>query len=258
MISTEIIILCAAAFAAGFVDAIIGGGGLIQTPVTLITLPQHPVATLLGTTKIPSIFGTGIAALQYSLKVKIKWRLMLLMCSIALAAAYAGSKVVSITSNQFMKPVIFFMLIIVAVYTYTKKDFGLAAKKQMSAKKEIIYGGVFALLVGFYDGFIGPGAGSFMVLFFIGILGFDFLKASAHSKLVNVCTNLGSIIFFSANGNILYHYALPMAAFNFAGSFLGSRLAILKGNTFIRIFFLLVIAATIIRFGHDIFIKKSP
>jgi uncharacterized membrane protein YfcA len=256
MMYTEITILCCGAFAAGFIDSIIGGGGLIQTPVTLLTLPQYPVATLLGTTKIPSISGTSVAAFQYVLKVKIKWRLMLLMCSLALAAAYTGSKLVSLTSNQFMKPVIFFMLISVAVYTYTKKNLGLAAKKQIPPEKEFMYGAFFALLVGFYDGFIGPGAGSFMVLFFISILGFDFLKASAHSKLVNVSTNLGSIIFFSVNGNILYHYALPMAVFNFMGSFLGARLAILKGNAFIRFFFLLVIAATILRFGYDIFIKK--
>lgn len=255
MITTEIIILCTAAFAAGFVDAVIGGGGLIQTPATLVMLPQYPVATLLGTTKIPSICGTSIAALQYSLKVKIKWRLMLLMCSIALLAAYSGSKLVSITSNQFMKPVIFCMLVLVAVYTYTKKDFGMAQQKTVSRQKELLQGTVFALLVGFYDGFIGPGAGSFMVLFFISILGFDFLQSSAHSKLVNVATNLGSVIFFSINGNILYQYALPMAVFNFAGSFLGSRLAILKGNKFIRIFFLTVIAATILRYGYDIFFR---
>ena len=256
MISPEIIILCAGAFAAGFIDSIIGGGGLIQTPVTLVTLPQYPVATLLGTTKIPSISGTSIAAVQYSLKVKIKWRLILMMCCIALTAAFAGSKLVSITSNSFMKPVIFCMLVIVAVYTYTKKDFGIAEAKEHSTKKEFLYSAVFALLIGFYDGFIGPGAGSFMVLFFISILGFDFLKASAHSKLVNVSTNLGSIIFFSLSGHILYQYAIPMAVCNFTGSFLGARLAILKGNKFIRIFFLLVIAATILRFGYDIFIKR--
>ncbi len=255
MITTEIIILCTAAFAAGFIDSIIGGGGLIQTPATLVTLQQYPLATLLGTTKIPSISGTSIAAIQYSLKVKIKWKLIALMCSIALAAAYAGSKVVSITSNRFMKPVIFCMLIIVAVYTYTKKDFGIAQEKAAPHKNELLYGALFALLIGFYDGFIGPGAGSFMILFFISILGLDFLKASAHSKLVNVSTNLGSIIFFSLSGNILFQYALPMAACNFAGSILGARLAILKGNKFIRIFFLLVIAATILRFGYDIFFK---
>ena len=255
--TNEIIILCIAAFAAGFIDSIVGGGGLVQTPVTIITLPQHPLATLLGTTKIPSIFGGGIAAIQYSLRVKINWKLLIIMCSIALAAAYAGSKTVAVVSNTFMKPVLFVVLIIVAIYTYTKKDFGLSVKTTLNKKKETIYAVLFALLIGFYDGFIGPGAGSFMLLFFISILGFDFLKASAHSKLLNVFTNLGSIIYFSGSGHILYQYAIPMALFNFTGSLLGARLAILKGNKFIRIFFLIVVAGTIMRFGYDIFFKKA-
>lgn len=256
MISHEIIILCIAAFTAGFIDSIIGGGGLVQTPVTLVTLPQYPLATLLGTTKIPSIFGTSIAAFQYSIKVNINWKLMAVMCSIALSAAWAGSKTVSMVSNSFMKPVIFCILIFVAVYTYSKKDLGISSSDNISKQKAFILGAFFALLIGFYDGFIGPGAGSFMVLFFISVLGFDFLKASAHSKLVNVSTNLGSIIFFSGSGHILYQYAIPMALCNFTGSLIGSRLAILKGNKFIRVFFLIVIAGTIIRFGYDIFIRK--
>ena len=255
--SQEIIILCIGAFAAGFIDAIVGGGGLLQTPVTLVTLPQYPLATLLGTTKIPSFFGAAIAAVQYSLKVTLNWRLLAMMCSIALAAAYAGSKTVAVVSNTFMKPVLFCVLIIVAVYTYSKKDFGLSVKTSLSKNKETIYVLLFALLIGFYDGFIGPGAGSFMVLFFISVLGFDFLKASAHSKLLNVSTNIGSIVYFSGSGHILYQYAIPMALFNFSGSLFGSRLAILKGNKFIRIFFLIVVAGTIIRFGYDIFFKKN-
>ncbi len=255
--TSEIIILCIAAFAAGFIDAIVGGGGLVQTPVTLITLPKFSLATILGTTKIPSLFGASIAAFQYSFKVKINWKLLATMCSIALVASYAGSKTVTAVSNSFMKPILFCVLIIVALYTYVKKDFGLTVKTSISKKKEIIYTLSFALLIGFYDGFIGPGAGSFMVLFFISILGFDFLKASAHSKLLNVSTNIGSILFFSGSGNILYRYAIPMAFFNFAGSLLGARLAILKGNKFIRIFFLIIVAGTIIRFGYDIFFKKG-
>jgi len=254
--TSEIIVLCTAAFAAGFIDAIVGGGGLVQTPVTLVTLPQYPLATLLGTTKIPSFFGASIAAVQYSLKVNINWKLLAMMCSIALAAAYAGSKTVAAVSNTFMKPILFCVLIVVAIYTYTKKDFGLSVKTSISKNKEVFYAVTFALLIGFYDGFIGPGAGSFMVLFFISVLGFDFLKASAHSKLLNVSTNLGSILYFSGSGHILYQYAIPMALFNFSGSLLGSRLAILKGNKFIRIFFLIVVAGTIIRFGYDIFFLK--
>jgi len=255
--SHEIIVLCIAALAAGFIDAIVGGGGLVQTPVVLVTLRQYPLATLLGTTKIPSIFGASIAAVQYSLKVKLNWRLLAMMCSIALTAAYLGSKTVALVSNSFMKPVIFCVLIVVAIYTYTKKNFGLAITTTHSRTNEFVYSFLFALVIGFYDGFIGPGAGSFMVVFFISVLGFDFLKASAHSKLLNVSTNLGSILYFSGSGHILYQYAIPMALCNFTGSLIGSRIAILKGNKFIRIFFLIVVAGTIIRFGYDIFFKRS-
>lgn len=254
--TTEIIILCIAAFTAGFIDSIVGGGGLVQTPALLVTFPQYDVATLLGTTKIPSISGTLTAATQYARKVALHWKLLAVMCSIALLAALAGSYMVTVVSNRFMKPVIFGMLVMVAIYTYTKKDFGTHTEKSLSVKKELYFGALAALLIGFYDGFIGPGAGSFLILFFIGITGFDFLKASAHAKFVNVATNMGSIIFFSGSGHILYHFALPMAACNLAGSFLGARLAILKGNRFIRIFFLIVVTGTLLRFGYDIFIKK--
>lgn len=253
----EIILLCIAAFAAGFIDAIVGGGGLIQTPATLITLPQYPVATLLGTTKIPSFIGTSMAAWQYARRVQLRWKLLAMMCSIALIAAYAGSKTVSIVSNTFMKPIIFGVLVAVAIYTYSKKNFGTNTSQTKSPKNEWLIAASFALLIGFYDGFIGPGAGSFLVLFFISALGFDFLRASAHAKFVNLATNMGSIIFFSSNGHILYQYALPMAICNFTGSILGTRLAILKGNSFIRTFFLIVVIGTIIRFGYDIFFKAS-
>ena len=253
----EIIILCIAAFAAGFIDAIVGGGGLIQTPATLITLPQYPVATLLGTTKIPSFIGTSMAAWQYARIVQLRWKLLAMMCSIALLAAYAGSKTVSIISNAFMKPVIFGVLILVGIYTYSKKNFGSNTTITKPPKNEWLIAASFSLLIGFYDGFIGPGAGSFLVLFFISALGFDFLRASAHAKFVNLATNMGSIVFFSSSGHILYQYAIPMAICNFTGSILGTRLAILKGNSFIRLFFLIVVIGTIIRFGYDIFLKAS-
>ena len=196
-----------------------------------------------------------MAAWQYARRVQLRWKLLAMMCSIALIAAYAGSKTVSIVSNTFMKPIIFGVLIIVAIYTYSKKNFGNNTSQTKSPKNEWLIAASFALLIGFYDGFIGPGAGSFLVLFFISALGFDFLRASAHAKFVNLATNMGSIIFFSSNGHILYQYALPMAICKFTGSILGTRLAILKGNSFIRIFFLIVVIGTIIRFGYDIFFK---
>jgi uncharacterized membrane protein YfcA len=253
--TAELITLCLAAFAAGFIDSIVGGGGLVQTPAILVTLPEQPVASLLGTTKIPSFSGTAMACFKYAKKVSLQWKLIWPMCAIALVAAMLGSYTVSMVSNSFMKPVIFAVLILVAIYTYTKKDFGSAVSKNMHPGHELIYGSLFALLIGFYDGFIGPGAGSFLVIFFISVIGFDFLKASAHAKFVNLATNIGSIIYFGGSGHILYQYAIPMAICNLSGSFIGSGLAIRKGNAFIRVFFLLIVLATILRFGYDIFFR---
>lgn len=248
-----LILLCLFAFSAGFVDAIVGGGGLIQTPAALILLPQFPVATVIGSLKIPSFTGTAFATVQYLRKVSINWRMAAVMCVIAFISAFTGSEVLTMVSNRYMKPVIFVVLIGVAIYTYTKKNFGQHTQKDHSSRREWLYAILISLCIGFYDGFIGPGAGSFLVLAFITLLGFDFLHASANAKLINLATNLGSISLFLLKGIILWQIAIPMAICNGIGGIVGARLAIARGNRFIRIFFLLIITATLLRFGYDAF-----
>ncbi len=238
---------------AGFVDAIIGGGGLIQTPATFFTLPNVAVPSVLGTTKIPSFMGSGISAFQYSRKVILNLRLLLPIAGLAFLASLAGSYTLTLVPNQLMKPFALVILILVFVYTFFKKDFGNANQQDIPFEKQLKFGLLMGAIVGFYDGFFGPGTGSFFVLGFISFIGFDFLKASAHAKIVNLSTNLASVLFFGFKGAILYSIAFPMAIANVCGAFLGARLAILKGNQFIRIFFLFVIAATILRFGYDLF-----
>lgn len=255
MDTITLVLLCLFAFTAGFVDAIAGGGGLIQTPASLILLPQLPVATVIGSLKIPAFTGTGFAVIQYLKKVTVNWKLAGIMCGTAFLAAFAGSELLSVVSNRFMKPVIFLVLILVAVYTYTRKDFGQQVIKSHSVKRQTFYAFLVSILIGFYDGFIGPGAGSFLVLAFIGLLGFDFLHASANAKLVNLSTNLGSIFLFLLKGTILWEIAVPMAVCNGLGGILGARLAIAKGNRFIRIFFMVMITATLLRFGYDVFFR---
>lgn len=255
MDTLTLILLCAFAFSAGFVDAIVGGGGLIQTPASLILLPQFPVATVIGSLKIPSFTGTAFATVQYLRKVSINWTMAAVMCLIAFVAAFAGSEVLTMVSNRYMKPVIFVVLIGVAIYTYTKKNFGQHTQKDHSSRREWVYAILVSLCIGFYDGFIGPGAGSFLVLAFITLLGFDFLHASANAKLINLATNLGSISLFLFKGIILWQIAIPMAICNGIGGIVGARLAIAKGNRFIRFFFLLIITATLLRFGYDVFLK---
>lgn len=253
--TTDLIFLCIAAFLAGFVDAIVGGGGLIQTPVGLVLLPQYPVATVLGTLKIPAFSGTSFAAIQYARMVKLNYKRLAAMTAIAFCAAVAGSRLLTIVSSHFMKPILLVILIGVAIYTYTKKNFGVHTEKDHSDSQQWWYAAGISLVIGFYDGFIGPGAGSFLILAFVTLLGFDFLKASAHAKFVNLATNLGSIIFFAISGKIIYAIALPMALCNALGGFAGARFAILKGNAFIRILFLVVVCGTILRFAYDIFFK---
>jgi uncharacterized membrane protein YfcA len=250
---STLILLCIIAFVAGFVDAIVGGGGLIQTPAGLILLPNEPVARVIGSLKIPSFTGTFFAARTYLKMVKIPWARLLLFTSTAFIAAFTGSFCLTKMSNQFMKPVLLIVLLSIAIYTYFKKDLGI--KTDMKALNFPWHkGALICLGLGFYDGFIGPGAGSLLVLAFISSLGFDFLQANAHAKVVNLATNLGSILLFVLKGSIIWPIAIPMAICNAIGGMLGSRMAIAKGNKFIRVIFLCVILATLCRLGYDVFL----
>jgi uncharacterized protein len=246
------LLLCLAAFTAGFVDAIVGGGGLIQTPASLVILSAHPVASIIATVKLPSFSGTAFAARQYIKQVTINWRLAAVICTIAFFAAFAGSQLLTVVSNTFMKPVLLIVLTGVAIYTFTNKNFG-QREKTATHKNEWKRAVIISLIIGFYDGFIGPGAGSFFILAFVAFLGYDFLHASANAKLANMATNLGSLTLFIFRGKILWGFALPMAASNALGGIIGAKLAISRGNRFIRVFFLVMVIATLVRFGYDVF-----
>ncbi len=257
MATTTILLLCLAAFAAGFVDAIVGGGGLIQTPMGLILLPQLPVSSVVGSLKIPAFSGTAFAAAQYVKKVAINWKLLLPMMAVAMLASFAGSALLTMVHNDFMKPVLLIVLTLVAIYTFMKKDFGQHKEKTHSPTLHIFYSILISLVIGLYDGFIGPGAGSFLVLAFVAIMGYDFLHASANAKMVNLATNFGSIALFILKGKIIWAVAIPMAVCNAAGGFIGAKLAINKGNKFIRIFFLIIVIGTLIRFAYDVFFTAA-
>lgn len=248
-----IVLLCIASFFSGFVDAIVGGGGLIQTPVALILLPNLAVSSIIGSLKIPAFSGTSFAARQYLKKVDMNWKLLFIMALIAFCAAFLGSNVLTLVSNDFMKPILLVVLSMIAIYTFTKKNFGSHQEKNLTPKRQLVLAIVMSVVIGFYDGFIGPGTGSFLVLGFVAILGFDFLHASANAKMVNLATNFGSICLFVLKGKIVWAIAIPMAFCNALGGFIGAKLAIKKGNGFIRIFFLLVVVGTLLRFGYDVF-----
>lgn len=250
-----IIILCIAAFFAGFVDAIVGGGGLIQTPVAMILLPNLAVSSIIGSLKIPAFSGTSFAGYQYVKKVQMNWKLLSVMAVVAFASAFLGSHLMTLVSNDFMKPLLLIVLTLIAIYTFAKKNFGQHQAKTLSNNKQLFLAVSISICIGFYDGFIGPGTGSFLVLAFVSVLGFDFLHASANAKMVNLATNFGSICLFIIKGKIIWAIAIPMAVCNALGGWVGAKLAIKKGNGFIRVFFLIVVIGTLIRFGYDVFFK---
>ena len=155
-----------------------------------------------------------------------------------------------------LKPVILIVLIAIAIYTFVKKDLGSVQTKHLTFDKQLIYGSLIGFVIGFYDGFFGPGTGSFFVLGFVVILGFEFIKASAYSKVINCMTNISALIVFIRQGNYLLELAIVMSVCNITGNLIGTRLALKKGNTFVRTFFLLIVTLMILRYGYDIFIKK--
>ena len=241
------------AFLAGLIDSIVGGGGLIQLPALLIFLPQYPLATVFGTNKLVSITGTGMAAVQYSRHIKIPWRTALLTAAAAFCCSFLGAGVVSLIDSRYLRPFIIILLLVIAVYIYFKKDFGELQTLKLTPGKQLVFGLAAGAVIGFYDGFFGPGTGSFFVLAFafIGLFGYTFLTATASAKVVNFATNLAAILFFLFNGSILFQIALPMMVFNILGAFIGTRLAILKGNRFVRLLFLVVVGGVIFKLVWD-------
>jgi len=252
---TQIIFLCIFAFLAGLIDSIVGGGGLIQLPALLVFLPNTPIPLIFGTNKLSSIAGTSAAAISYSKAVKFNLQIALISASLAFIFSFIGASTVSIINPAIMRPLVLILLIIVAIYTFLKKDFG-SEHISKSGTKQIIYAALIGAALGFYDGFIGPGTGSFLIFAFIGILGFDFLKASASAKIVNFSTNLSALIYFAYTQNIIYYLALPMAVCNIIGAMIGSKLAIVKGSAFIRVLYIGIVTVLIIKLSYDIFVSS--
>lgn len=240
-------------FIAGFIDAVVGGGGLITVPMMLISFPTLPLPTLFGTNKIAALSGTSIAAYQYSKRIQFDFKLLATISFFAFVFSFIGAKTVSYINVNTLKPVILVILILIAVYTFIKKDLGAIPSKNLSVQKQMLYGSLIGSIVGFYDGFFGPGTGSFFVLGFVLIMGFEFVTASAYSKIVNCITNISALIVFIKQGNYLLEIAVLMAVFNITGSVVGSKMALKKGNGFVRFVFLIIVTIMILRYSYDVF-----
>jgi uncharacterized protein len=247
-----IVFLCAFSLLAGFIDSVVGGGGLIQIPAMLILLPGLPVATILGTNKFASCAGTTIAVQRYARHVTFDWSTILPAALAAFVFSFLGSRTVALLNTALMRPVVLALLVLVAIYVFFVKDLGLIHQPKHAPAKAKWLGVLIGAGLGFYDGFFGPGTGSFLIFLFVGVFGFDFLSASASAKVINLATNIASVIYFGWTGHIIYAYALPMALCSILGAALGTRLAIAKGSRFVRIFFLVIVCALIAKLAQSI------
>jgi hypothetical protein len=251
----ELLIVSVASLFAGFVDSIVGGGGLILIPALFAVFPTAHPATLFGTNKGASVWGTGFATWQYSRKVQMRWSALLPAAGAGLVASFAGAWLVTVVSPEFFRKVLPFLLVLVLLYTLAKKELGRHHTPHFSGTKERWVAAGIGAVIGFYDGFFGPGTGSFLVFAFVRLLGYDFLSASAAAKLVNTATNVSALVLFVAKGHIWWHFVLAMAIANVMGSLLGTRLALKHGTGFVRVVFMLVVAALILKTSFDAFLR---
>lgn len=245
-------LLVLAAFAAGWVDAVVGGGGLLQLPALLIGLPPDtPPASVLGTNKVSSIFGTATSSVTYARKIRPDWRTVLPLVVAAAIGSACGAELAKYLPRTYFTPIVLIALIGVGLYTWRRPQLGLTSHRRHTGRAHYGWTAAIGLGVGVYDGFLGPGTGSFFVILLVGVLGYGFLEASAKAKIANLATNLAAIIVFALHGSVLWALGLTMGAANLLGGLLGARMALKHGNAFVRKVFLLVVAALILKLGYD-------
>ncbi|ASY25263.1 TauE superfamily protein [Candidatus Planktophila lacus] len=245
--------LAAAAFCAGLIDAIAGGGGLIQLPAMLIGLAKTETVVVLGTNKVPSIFGTTVSALTYRRNIKVSSKLLIVMAIPAFIGSMGGASLASLIPTEVLKPLVVALLIAVLIYTWKRPQLGQIESMRHSESKRLKISAVAALVIGFYDGIIGPGTGSFLILLLVAVMGFAFLSASAIAKVVNVATNGGAILVFGVNGEILWKIGLTLAIANVCGGLIGVRIALRGGSGLVRKVFMGITAALILKVAFDTF-----
>lgn len=252
MSPSDILLLCAFAALAGGLDAVVGGGGLVQLPALLLVLPAAPVVALLGTNKLASVVGTASAATTYARRVPVDRGLAEPMVAAAFAGAGIGALLATVAPGSALRPVVLVALVAVLVFTWRRPGLGEVEARRLPPRHQraVTVGGGFG--IGLYDGLVGPGTGSFLVFLLVGAVGLSFLHASATAKAVNTATNLAALLLFALGGHVLWGLGAAMAASNLAGSQVGARLAIRRGSAWVRRVFLVVVTALMLRLAYDV------
>ena len=247
-----LVLLIGAAFLAGWVDAVVGGGGLIQLPALLTALPSDaPTGTVLGTNKLASVAGTAVSSWTYLRRILPVGATVvpLVVCALigsALGAALAGS-----VPKAWLSPIVLVALLAVGTYTLLKPSMGLEHAPRHSGRAQVLRAGVIGGAIGVYDGLLGPGTGSFFIIAMVAVLGYGFLEASVHAKLANLTTNIGALLVFGMQGDVWWILGALMAVANVIGGYLGARLALRFGSGFVRVVFLVVTGALAVRLAID-------
>ena len=252
--STEILLLLVlAGLAAGFVDAVVGGGGLIQLPALVLGLPGAAPVQVLATNKLGSVCGTSVSSVTYYRRVRPDPRTFVPLMVLAFIGSMAGALVASSIPKAAFEPIILVVLIVVGGYVLLKPDLGALTKLRFSGHRHTLAAMSAGLVIGFYDGALGPGTGSFFVITLVGLLGYSFLEASAKARIANWATNMAALVVFVPQGVVLWRIGLMMGAANLLGGYIGARTAVARGTRFVRLFFMLVVGAFIITIGRQVF-----
>jgi uncharacterized membrane protein YfcA len=250
--TTTLLLLALAGLAAGFVDAVVGGGGLVQLPALLIGLPHASPVQVLATNKLSSISGTTVSSATYYRRIRPDPRVFgpLMVCAFvgSVGGAFLGSHI----SDAAFDPIVLVVLVVVGAYVVLKPDLGDTTLLRHGGRRHVGTAMVAGLLIGCYDGALGPGTGSFFVITLVGMLGYSFLEATAKARLANWATNLAALCVFVPQGAVLWRVGLVMGACNLVGGYVGARTAVARGTQFVRIFFIVVVAGFAIRIGGDL------
>ncbi len=250
--TTVLALLGLAALAAGFVDAVVGGGGLLQLPALLLGMPHAAPVQVLATNKIASICGTTASAATYYRRIRPDPRTFLPLMLLALLGSAAGALVASHIPRSAFEPIVLVALVVVGAYVLLKPALGERTDLRFQGHRHLVAAMGTGLAIGFYDGALGPGTGSFFVFTLVGLLGYSFLEASAKARLANWATNLGAILVFAPQGAIVWRAAVVMGVCNVVGGYVGARTAVARGTRFVRIFFVLVVSAFVVRIGGEV------
>lgn len=249
---SELYLLLPLGFAAGVINATVGGGGLVMVPGLFTIFPHMAAGFLMGTDKLTAVMGHAMASRQYACQVDLPWRLVLLVAVVAFVSSYVGVHLMSLLPIRWMRLLVIILVVVMLLYTWLKPEFGSKDTSSPPTQREMGAGVAVGGVIGFYDGFFGPGTGSFLIFLFVRVFRFDFLRASGCAKVVNFATNLGALAFLLPNGLVMYAMAIPMGVACILGSVVGSKVALRGGNLWIRRLFLVLSLALLARLSQQV------